>query len=487
MTTPPPTKPAKRIWSNYQKQVFFDIAKGAGHTIVLARAGSGKTTVLVESFRYVPKGKKILALAFNKIIQQELKKRAPLNVQVYTFHSLGYQAVRQRFGDSVVIDNYKAQNIVKELLGDDTDYDLIDNICQTVSLCKSCLTDSPAGIEGIILGFGIDLCEVDLKVFTSYVIKTLVECKKMTTKIDFDDMCWFPFVYNLNVGKFDYVFVDEYQDLNKSQLVMSDKACNPNDGRRIFFGDDLQDLYSWRGSDSALVKGLVKNNNAKVLPLPISYRCPSSVVMLAKGWAQDIEEAPGAIPGVIKDLHLNDLYTTVKPGAFILSRTNAPLIKICLRLIRLKIKATIKGRDIGSNLTYIIKKSKKKQIPAFLKWLDKWEKEELEKLEAKKINPTNHLDKCECLRELCDEYSSLEEVTATIKDLFNDTDVNNKVILSSVHRAKGTETNNVFLLHWTFREWFRDGINSTGGENEEMNIAYVAVTRAKETLYFVKK
>ncbi len=482
MTKPP----AKRIWSNYQKQIFFDINKGKGHTIVLARAGSGKTTVLVESFKYVPKGKKVLALAFNKIIQQELRKRAPLNVQVYTFHSLGFQAVKQRFGE-VVIDNYKASNIAKEIIGTD-DHDLIDNVCQTVSLCKSCLSDSPSGIEKIIFEFGIDLCEVAPKVFISYVIKTLAKCKAVTNIIDFDDMCWFPFVYNLSLGKYDYVFVDEYQDLNKSQLVMSQKACNAAaDGRMIFFGDDLQDLYSWRGSDSALVKGLVLDNTAKVLSLPISYRCPISIVNVAKGWATDIEEAPEAIEGVIKDVHFDHMYNSVKPGAFILSRTNAPLIKICLRLIRMKIKATIKGRDIGSNLIYTIKKSKKKTIPAFLNWLEKWEAEELEKLEAKNIPATNHLDKCECLRELCDEYSSLKEVSEAIKDLFNDTDVNNKVILSSVHRAKGTETDTVFLLHWTFRDWFREGISSKHGENEEMNIAYVAVTRAKKNLFLVKK
>jgi len=479
-------KPVKHNWSAYQKQIFFDINKGLGHTIVLARAGSGKTTVLVEGFKYVPKGKKILALAFNKIIQQELKKRAPLNVQVYTFHSLGYQAVRQRFGD-VVIDNYKAQTIVKEIIDSEKEYDLIDNICQAISLCKSCLVDAPSAIENIILKFGIDTCEVDIKIFTGHVVKALAQCKAMTNKIDFDDMCWFPFVYNMPLGKFDYVFVDEYQDLNKSQLIMSERACDPVAGRRIFFGDNLQDLYSWRGSDSALVKGLVSNNNAKVLSLPISYRCPITVVKLAQQWAADIEEAPGAGEGSIQELHIEKLYGTVKPGSFILSRTNAPLIKICLRLIRLKIKATIKGRDIGSNLIYLIKKSKRKSISAFLNWLEKWEKEELEKLEAKKINPTNHLDKCECLRELCDEYTDLADVIAAIKDLFNDTDEKNKVILSSVHRAKGTETDSVFLLHWTFRAWFQEDSNSNDGENEEMNIAYVAITRAKKNLYLVDK
>lgn len=479
-------KPTKPNWSNYQKSVFYDINKGKGHTLVLARAGSGKTTVLVESLKYVPKGKKILALAFNKIIQQELRKRAPLHVQAYTFHSLGYQAVKHRFGE-VAIDQFKAQNIVKEVVGDE-DYDLVENICQAMTLCKCFLKDSPKDIENLIFKFGIDTCGIEFNKFISYVIQSLGKCKAMTKTIDFDDMCWFVFVHNLNVGKYDYVFVDEYQDLNRSQLVIAEKACNSNNGRLIFFGDDLQDLYSWRGSDASMVKGFLEDGLAKVLPLPISYRCPVKIIDMARQWATDIESAPTAADGNIEDVHFNELFNKVKPGNFILSRTNAPLIKICLKLIRQRVKATIKGKDIGGNLSYLIKKSKKKTIPAFLNWLEKWKEEELAKLEEKKINPSNLLDKYECLKELCDEYTNLTDVIQAIKDLFNDTDENNKVVLSSVHRAKGTETNDVFLLHWTFKVWFHEEMEKEPGEeNEEMNIAYVAITRAKKNLYLVKK
>src|SRR5690606_3738153 len=56
---------------------------------------------------------------------------------------------------------------------------------------------------------------------------------------DFDDMIWFPFVYRLNVGKFDVVFVDEAQDLNAAQIAMVLSACKVN-GRIIAVGDPAQ-------------------------------------------------------------------------------------------------------------------------------------------------------------------------------------------------------------------------------------------------------
>ena len=160
----PPKKPEQfifksepqRLWSPFQKDVFRAVAKHDGHIVVEALAGSGKSTTLIESFKYVPKGSKVIALAFNKIIQEELRARAPSYIQeIFTFHSLGYRAIKQRFG-TVEIDQYKCSNLVKELV-DEKDFDLINNICATVAHCKHALQDTPNQIEQIILKFGIVL------------------------------------------------------------------------------------------------------------------------------------------------------------------------------------------------------------------------------------------------------------------------------------------------------------------------------------------
>jgi len=475
----------KLEWSNYQKSIFRDIAQGEGHTIIEAYAGASKTTSIVESFKYIPKGKKAIALAFNKIIQEELRSRSPSYVDVLTFHSLGFRAIKQKFGN-VEIDDNKVYNIVKELLDKDAEHDLIINICDTIAYCKYSLQDTPSQIDNIIDQFGIDLCEIDKKSFIQYVIKALGKDKAITNKIDFNDMCWFPFIYNLFLGQYHYVFLDESQDLNKSQLVMAKKVCAAG-GRIIVVGDSNQAVYGWRFADSSIVEDIKKQKNSKILTLPISYRCPKKIIELAKYWVPDITCPDTAKEGSIEEISLNNLYTKAKPGCFILSRTNAPMIKICMQFIKLGIKANIRGRDVGKQLGFLVKKSKKKQIPAFLKWLDNWKQEEIERLQEKNINPENVLDRYECLVNLCEECTSLNEVEQKAIELFNDSDENNIVILSTIHRAKGLERDDVFVLKWTLKQWLDEKLKLISKPNEEANLAYVSVTRSKSRLYLVNR
>jgi len=475
----------KHNWSEYQKAIFKNIAEDDGHLIIEAYAGSSKTTSIIESFKYVPRGKKVLALAFNKKIQEELKQRSPSYItDIFTFHSLGLRAIKQKFGN-IEIDDNKVFEIIKSSFGD-LSSDLVINICDTISYCKYGLFDSPSQIEKIIDTFSIDTCELSSEDFIKIVIKVLSLCKTYTNKIDFNDMCWFPFIYNLNIGKYDYVYVDERQDLNKSQLVMAKKACKI-DGRIIAAGDEYQGIYSWRMADNSIINEIKSNSSTKILSLPISYRCPKSIINLAKNWVPDITCPDNAINGEIKEISLNEIYNKAKPGCFILSRTNAPLIKICMNFIKLGVKANIKGRDIGKQLSYLIKKSKKKNIDKFLLWLEKWKNDEVEKLKNKNLNPNNILDKYECLVALCEESANLEDLDKKINNLFNDTDENNIIILSTVHKAKGLEKDEVFILNWTFGIWLDNSCKFLEKPNEEANIAYVAATRSKNKLFIVKK
>lgn len=477
----------KLEWSQWQKAIFRNVNKETGHLVVEAYAGSSKTTSIVESFKYVPKGKKILALAFNKIIQEELQSRSPSYAECLTFHSLGLRAIKHRFGKGIIIDDYKCSNIVKTILGDDIEYDLIDNFCKTVAFCKYGLLDTPNDIEYLIDRFGIDLCGYEKDKFAKIVCQILKICKADTTTIDFNDMCWFPFVYNLPLGNYHYVYVDEVQDLNKAQLVMAKKACDPFTGRIVAVGDPNQALYGWRMADTSVLEDIKKKESTKILTLPISYRCPKSIIDLAKQWVPDIACPETAILGEVIDISLNELYSQAKPGSFILSRTNAPLIKICMTFIKRGIKANIRGRDIGDQLAYLIKKSKKKTIQSFLKWLETWKTDEVERLQKKNINPENIVDKYECLSNLCEECSSLDEVVTRIDELFNDTDEKNIIWLSTVHRSKGLETDEVFILRWTFKVWFDQDMSLLEKPFEEGNIAYVAATRVKKKLILVRK
>lgn len=468
----------KRIWSEYQKNIFKDIHSGTGNTMIIARAGSAKTTSLVEGSKYIPKGNKTLFCAFNKSIQEELKSRLSERIEALTLHSLGYRGIRQRFGN-VELDNYKCQNIVSDFFDNQKENaDLIDSICKTITFSKANLVDTPDKIEELIEYYDIDLCEIELKEFIPYVCKALRLCKEQTNVIDFNDMIWLPFVYRINVGKYDYVFIDEAHDLNKCQIELALSAVKPN-GRVIACLDTRQAIYSWSGADHRVYENLKSRLSPKELTLPICYRCPKKVVELAQTLVPDILPYENNIDGEIIDLKLFDLIKTAKPGDYVLSRYNAPLIKSCMHFLKNKIPANILGRDIGDGLLYLIKKSKKKNVKSLLEWLGKWEKTEKANRLAKnpKASVDYITDKAECIVMLCDCASSIDEVKSNVKKMFQDNDEKKIVLHQSIHRCKGKETNDVFVL--------ADTLSSSS--EEELNLQYVSFTRAKRKLYLVRK
>jgi superfamily I DNA/RNA helicase len=484
----PPKKPnnshiriaqPKRNWSSYQKDIFRDIAKGIGHTVVIARAGSGKTSTIVEGFKYLPKGKKTLMVAFNKAIAEELKQRAPSYVDVMTLHSLGFRAIKQSFGE-VVLENDKAHHLIATLIGDDRDmWEVNQSIAKCVSLCKGFLVDTPAKIGDLIDRFGIEIFDYSRDKFIELVIKTLGLCKNTKKVVDFDDMIWFPFVYRLNVGKFDVVFVDEAQDLNQAQIAMVLSACKI-DGRIIAVGDPAQSIYQFRGADSEAIPNFVHKLSAKTLPLSVTYRCPKKVVELAQEIVPDIVAAEDAKDGTVEDVPVEQILKLVKAGDFVLSRTNAPLVKYCMALLRAGIPANIQGRDVGSNLLYFIKKSKAKTINAFIDYVNSWREIEVKRLLSEKKDTMVAIDKSECLLNLCEGTLTIKDLKETIEKLFNDVDDSSKVIFSTTHKAKGLERNRVFILTNTYRY-------GPGVEGEEANLWYVAVTRSKSELYLVRR
>ena len=471
--------PAKRVarqWSNFQENIFRDIATGEGHTQVIARAGSGKTSTIIESFYHLPPGKTALMVAFNKSIKTDLASRAPEGVEVLTLHSLGFRACRRAYPNLKNPDTDKLPGHIRAIIGEDNNYELRASIAKATSLCKSYLIDSFEDIDQLIDSHGIDLLEENRRDFIAIVQRVLDSCKRDTARVDFDDMIWFPLVHNLRMPQYDFVFIDEAQDLSVSQIKLALKCCKTA-GRIISVGDDRQAIYGFRGADSQAIPNIIKQLSAKTLPLSVTYRCAKSIADLAKNIVPDLEPAPNAEIGLVQTISEKQIESLVKPGDFILSRINAPLISWCLTLLRNNIPANIQGRDLGKNLLSLVKSSKAKTIDGLLKWLDNYREKEIERLVTLKRDTNAIEDKVECLIALCNGASSVNDVKSNIERLFHDGDDTNRVILSSTHKAKGMERDRVFMLSKTYRP---------GKGVEEDNLVYVAQTRAKKELYLVQ-
>lgn len=464
-----------RSWSKYQQDIFADIASGTGNTQVDALAGTGKTSTIVEGFYHIPKNKKSLMCAFNKSIQTELESRAPNEVTVKTLHGLGYAACRKAFPKLGQPDSKKLDAYIKADRGDEDNYELRTNLAKAISLAKCYLANAPEQIDEIIDRHQVDICSDTREQFTNTVLKVMEATKKDTNRVDFDDMIWLPNVLNLRLDKYGMVLIDEAQDLNNAQINLALKSVT-SDGRIISVGDQNQAIYSFMGADSNAINNIVERLGSKRMPLSVTYRCAKSIVAIAQTLVPEIEAAPNAEEGSVDEITANQMEHLVKPGDFILSRINAPLIKWCLALLKARVPANIQGRDMGQQLNSLIKKSNKKTVTEFLSWLEEYENTEVDRLAKIRRDSSIIVDKAECLRVLCDGAKTLDEVKDNINHLFKDGDDKDRVMLSSTHKAKGLERDRVFMLKDTYK---------IGKGVEENNLAYVAYTRARKQLFLV--
>lgn len=460
-------------YSEYQKAIFRDVLNGSGNTAVIARAGSGKTFSILESFKFVPKGKSILALAFNKHIAKELKEKTKIKSEISTFHSLGLKALQGKFG-RLLVDINKCDNIIKKII-DYQFYSMIPVFKKSVSLCKMSLQDSPEQIYKLLEHHDVNFYPFSKEEFATLIIKILAKCKEDISCVDYDDMIWFPFVNNLYLGRYDYIYVDEAQDLNPAQLFMIKKLSSETN-RTFLFYDDRQAIYGFRCADVDYLNNVVEKFNCKKLSLPISYRCPKSVVALAKKYVPDYQEFDGAIDGSIQEIDASNFIKYIKLNSVILSRFNYPLIDIYYKLLDNNISAKIKGKDIGDNLLSFITSMKAKSFNNLLSKIKKWETNQIDFLKKENKDYSNVFDKTSLIKNLMKRCSSVSELKTLITKLFVDVEEEDIVLLSTIHSFKGGERDDVFILKNTLMY----------SSLEEENIVYVAYTRTKKNLYLIE-
>lgn len=494
--------------SKYQQDIFDFIKELAKinptefppgnpqHALVEAVAGSGKTRTIEMATNLIPRDMSVCFVAFNKAIADELKRRAPQHVRAMTLHSMGFQAVnhamaangkRSNVNTRKVGDTLKAlfQTQFIELSQEDAN-NMLPIAVKLVSLLKATLMEATKeNIEYLIERYGIENSS-DVDILTKVCASTMIQCKHVfdrfdSSDIDFDDQIWLPVIHNLPMYQYDFVFVDETQDLNKAQLELCLKAVKPT-GHIIAVGDRNQSIYGFRGADVEAIPRIIERLQAKVFPLSITYRCPKSHVALAKQLVPEIEAAEWAEEGQIVNLKMNKLQEVIKPRDLGICRYNAPLVKPCFQLIRAGIKATIRGRDIGEGLITLIRKLKAKTMREFFVKADKWMQREEERARAKGTNSEYSKDKYDTLMVLAEDCDTVDCITRKIETIFSD--FGSPVVFSSIHKAKGLEADNVFIIRPSLMP--SKYANKDWELIQERKLKYVAFTRAKKTLYMVE-
>tara|TARA_R110000765_G_scaffold19066_1_gene50574 strand:- start:1408 stop:2838 length:1431 start_codon:yes stop_codon:yes gene_type:complete len=466
-------------YTTEQKEIFNGIENTENHVFINAGAGTGKTTTIVESSGKLPLGTKAAFLAFNKSIADELATKLPEGVDAKTFHAFGFAAIRAA-GIKTKVNNYKLNNIIKDLLGADFYYVPLKKL---VSLVKGSLIEGTdiKSINLLIDDYNINFnSEREELIAIQSIPAILTMCKTQTHIIDFDDMIWMPLVNDYPFPKYDVLFVDEAQDFNESQREMISKCVNG--GRCIIVGDKNQAIYGFRGADSnsiSLFKERLMKGDREIseFPLSISWRCPKSVVKEANRYVEEFSAPDFAKEGnVIVNAGFNP-----QRNDMVLCRYNAPLVGAFYDLISQGKSAYILGRDMTKGLiTAVQKVSKNNNMGTDEFWdlfMQDFNYNHQRLMNDNKKNQALALeDKRECISIFVSKATTVGGIIEEIKRVFDGND-KGEIMLSTVHKAKGLEADNVYILA-------TERMPHPLGGQEENNIAYVAITRAKNNLFY---
>ena len=287
--------------NNMQQQAVFCTE---GPLLILAGAGSGKTTVLVNRIAYILKSElckpwQILAITFTNKAAGELKERicnavpeGGSDIWAATFHSTCARILR-RYGDRIGFTSHftvygtdDQKKLVKDILKQ-LNYDEkmlpVKRVLNEISKAK----DEMLTPQEMLKRAGYD----NLKQSVAKVYEIYQSRLKTADAMDFDDMlcktvelfqkC--PDILEFYQNQFKYIMVDEYQDTNKVQYKFVSMLAAKY-GNICVVGDDDQSIYKFRG---ATIENILSFENtfkgAKVIRLEQNYRSTQNILNAANG------------------------------------------------------------------------------------------------------------------------------------------------------------------------------------------------------------
>lgn len=271
-----------------------------GPLLILAGAGSGKTTMMTHRIAYMlEKGVSpynILAVTFTNKAAGEMKDRiesltgGTRGMWVMTFHAMCVRILRNhgevlgfKNGFSIYDESDKKallKRIVKDLKIDEKIYP-ISYLGSVISSCKEAEEDPDDYIENNSMNFK---AETVAKVYARYM-----EDLQQNNAMDFDDLLWNVVklfeasseVLSYYQERFKYIMVDEYQDTNYLQYKLIHALAEKSHNLCVV-GDDDQCIYQWRGADIRNILDFEKDfPETKVIKLEQNYRSDANILDLA--------------------------------------------------------------------------------------------------------------------------------------------------------------------------------------------------------------
>lgn len=450
---------------------------------VEARAGAAKTSTLVLLAESLPQTR-ILCLAFNKAIAEEMKKRLPSNCESKTLHGLGFGVWQKFIGKRCKVDGRKNYQLLRAAIDTIEDAEekseAFDTMAETLDIISSAKTVGwlPEKFRGhwkpLIddAHFWDSLPMEPSRLQMELVEGVMVKSFKLALEgeIDFDDMIFCPALCQVSWPLFPLTMVDESQDLSPINHHCLKKMVRRN--RIIAVGDPCQAIYGFRGADARSMQNLRRQFDMETLYLTVSFRCARKITENARWRAPDMKFPEWAKEGLVKR-HEYWSADDVQEGDAIVCRNNAPLFSLAIKLIEHDKLPRIAGRDIGAPLIKIMKKLGKANMlsAAALDAIGDWEQKELKR--ARDGAGGAIRDKAAVIRIMLGRTKTLGDAIAYLEHLLNR---DGRIDLMTGHKSKGLEFDRV---------WFLDQHLCNLEYEQDANIKYVVETRAKLELHYI--
>lgn len=515
MNTPMQSVQNVRIPSIFQEAIYSAVRDTSDPILIEAVAGSGKTTTIIDATEWT--SDPTMFLAFAKANAEDVKTKI-MKGEAKTLNALGHRLwMINRPGAK--IDFHKDESIIAAVC-QNPEFKRKHGwtIGRLISAAKNngyALEDE--GSAGDFAHFitesdWADVDDADIQEVATAAYRAFCKSREMDSVFDFNDQLYGPLFHGWEFPSFGTILVDEAQDLNRVQHLFVESLVVAG-ARLIAVGDRNQAIYAFRGALANSMDLMKAHFRMKELPLSICYRCPTSVIMQAQQIVPHIQARPDAPAGRVYAQPFLDL---PKSGAFadsatcrhgihpyacfegcdprnlnedpefwpdghmIICRNNAPLFAAVMRSVRARRPCRVMSNALDG-LESFIKKFRVDTVRELYPKLERWLQKELAAAEEKQMpwKVAALEDKVATVISLCEGFTFISEVVNLVRSL---KEGRTGPIFATIHKAKGLEADHVYFLRPDLVPgWW---IKEPEALQQEMNLRYVAITRARQTLTY---
>lgn len=344
---------------NFDKEQIKAI-NSMNNTLVVAGAGSGKTTTIIGKISYIIENKlykedEILVLSFTNETVNTLKKRVNYNVAIKTFHKLALDIIYCKNKNATISSDKDLKYIINEYLNSYAIYNKKTNLI-LARILK--ITNRKELINLIFTFINIYKCNYDninylfnlykksyfinkyyLKIILDIYIIYLRELES-SCKMDFNDLIINAANYikkNEVTTKYKYIIIDEFQDISPIRFNLIKSILDQNNGYVFAVGDDYQSIYKFSGCNISFFINFNKLiPNVNIISLKYNYRNHQSLVDVANNFIirnknqiikniiclKDIDKPIKIIFYVNKKTVINNIIDSISGKILILGRNN---------------------------------------------------------------------------------------------------------------------------------------------------------------------